>query len=184
MLKSSKFILVIFSVIAIVILGSAYKILKQQYSDGITQKETPALDYLNLDETTEDETKDSIGDSGLELEEESEPEAKEDANINNELYLTVTNKDCAEKCSAFKEDAENFKYCRNFCGLNPINKKITSCDSLEELEKDYCFKDLAITKKDFTACENIVDSGIKKTCKNRVTEEVLNGNEDTTEIIN
>jgi len=33
---------------------------------------------------------------------------------------------------------------------------------------------LAITKKDFSICNQIVDAKVKKTCKNRITEDLLN----------
>lgn len=185
MSKSSRFVLIVFSILAIILLGSGYKILRQQYAENANQKDVPAPDYFNeMTENTPDNS--SNNPDGSEPEQENGADTKEEGSkdLPDDRFLEVTGQDCQNKCIQFKSDAENFKYCQNFCGLNSTNKKITSCDTLEDLEKDYCWKDLAINKKDFAACGNIKDSGIKKTCKNRVTEEVLNGNEKTPEIIN
>lgn len=185
MSKISKFVLVIFSILAIIVLGSAYKILQQRYNENANQKDVPAPYYFN--ETTESTSDNSSNKpNGTKPEQENSTGTKEEENrdLPDDQFLEVTGQDCQNKCVQFKSDAENLRYCQNFCGLSPVNKKTDSCDSLEGLEKDYCWKDLAINKKDFAACENIADSGIKKTCKNRVTEEVLNGNEKTPEIIN
>lgn len=101
-------------------------------------------------------------------------QASEEKPVN---FLDVAAKDCDENCKQFKADPEELKYCSQICGLEPIRKNITDCDNLEDLEKDYCLKDLAVSKKDFKTCDQIEDANIKKTCVNRVTEEILNSQE-------
>lgn len=92
-----------------------------------------------------------------------------------ESFLEITNKNCENKCADFASDAEKFKYCKQSCGLSPIDKKANSCEAKTGLEKDYCFKDSAVSQKDLKICEQIEDAGIKKTCQNRITEDILNG---------
>ena len=88
--------------------------------------------------------------------------------------LDITKKDCADNCANFKKDKKNLQYCQQRCGLSPKTTTTSSgCDSLKDLEKDYCWKDLAISKTDLTICEKISDDGIKKTCQNRIAEDIL-----------
>lgn len=177
MSKSSKFILIVFLVLAIAIIGSAHKLFNRQYNN---KSDVPIPDYMNKpteniqEDFPEEETPEEIPEEEILKNEES----------SDDLFIEVTNQDCTNKCSRFKNDAENLKYCQNFCGLSSINKKTTSCDVLESLEKDYCLKNTAITKKSFASCEEIIDSGIKKTCKNRVAEELLSEDKTQTTIIN
>jgi len=87
----------------------------------------------------------------------------------------VSSKDCDNNCKNFT-DSEKIKYCQEVCGFAPAKKetpKKEGCDALSDLEKDYCLKDFAISKKDLTICEKIEDSGIQKTCRNRITEDIL-----------
>lgn len=111
----------------------------------------------------------------INLTEEDNNDDNEITTPEEEIFLEITNKNCENKCADFASDTEKLKYCQQSCGLASINKKADGCETKTGLERDYCFKDLAINKKDFAACEKIQDTGIKKTCKNRVTEDILNG---------
>jgi cbb3-type cytochrome oxidase subunit 3 len=91
-------------------------------------------------------------------------------------FTKITASDCDNECDNFKDDENNFKYCQEVCGL-ATPKTEANCENFKNLEKDYCLKDLAVSKKDFSVCDQIQDSGIKKTCKNRITEELLNNQE-------
>jgi len=91
------------------------------------------------------------------------------------LKITVLPKDCDDECLKFERDDE-FEYCKEVCGLSALEKKseeLNNCDSKSGLQKDYCLKDLGISKKDFKACDQITDEGVKKTCKNRITEDII-----------
>jgi len=80
--------------------------------------------------------------------------------------------DCDNSCQSFKNDVKNLTYCQEVCGLAPV-KNDSDCGDKTELEKDYCLKDLGVAKKDFRLCDQIQDDGIKKTCQNRITEDVI-----------
>jgi hypothetical protein len=84
---------------------------------------------------------------------------------------SVTSQDCDNECAGFSGD--KLEYCRQVCGLATPRETSGNCDNLNGINKDYCLKDLAISKKDFKICDEIQDSGIKKTCKNRVTEDIF-----------
>lgn len=94
------------------------------------------------------------------------------------IEITVSPSDCDNECSEFKKENE-LEYCREVCGLsnavqeNTAKKVPDNCESASGLQKDYCLKDLAIKNKDFKTCDTIVDSGVKKACKNRITEDII-----------
>lgn len=90
------------------------------------------------------------------------------------LKISVNPPDCDNECSNFKKDDE-LEYCKEVCGLSALEKteKPDGCENKSGIQKDYCLKDLGIEKKDFKICEQISDSGIKKTCQNRITEDIM-----------
>lgn len=94
------------------------------------------------------------------------------------LEITITPSDCDNECSEFKKDNE-LEYCKEVCGLastveeNTEKNVSNNCGSINGLQKDYCLKELAVKNKDFKTCEVIVDSGVKKACKNRITEDII-----------
>jgi len=104
-----------------------------------------------------------------------ENSSDENATLEKTSLTEVSSKDCDNNCKNFT-DSKELKYCQEVCGLVPIqeeSKKNKGCDALKDLEKDYCLKDEAINAKDFKICEEIEDSGIQKTCQNRITEDIL-----------
>lgn len=119
-------------------------------------------------ETTESED----GDSGQMPEQEVTEEDIEEMNAEEDVFLEISKQDCDNHCKEYTE-TEDLDYCKQVCGLSAVNEKADGCDALEDLEKDYCLKDLAISKKDMKTCEKIEDNAIKKTCKKRVTEDIL-----------
>lgn len=89
------------------------------------------------------------------------------------IKASITAQHCNDDCKAFATDLTLFAYCEEVCGITPIKSDPGNCDSKKDLEKDYCQKDLAITKTDAALCETIKDDNIRKTCKNRVAEDLL-----------
>jgi len=86
--------------------------------------------------------------------------------------LDITTEHCDNNCDAFAMDFKLLEYCQQVCGLAPV--KVTSnCDGKKDLEKDYCLKDLAVTKKDSNLCDGILDANIRLTCQNRILEDAL-----------
>lgn len=85
---------------------------------------------------------------------------------------SITNQHCNDNCKAFATDLDIFEYCEKVCGISP-DKKVSNCDGEKEIQKDYCLKDLAVSKKDASICSKINDINVRKTCNNRLMEEIL-----------
>lgn len=99
-------------------------------------------------------------------------EAEADKNAPEDTFVQVTDADCKNECKGFQE-AEDVTYCKQVCGLTAPKKNVSRCEALEDLDQDYCYKDLAISKNDPKICDKIDDAGIKKTCKNRLLEDII-----------
>lgn len=84
----------------------------------------------------------------------------------------ITTEHCDNECNAFSLSLELLEYCQQVCGIAPI-KTVSGCDDKKNIEKDYCLKDLAITKNNSSLCENIADANIKLTCKNRILQDII-----------
>lgn len=105
----------------------------------------------------------------------TDEESSEDVTLENTNYLNVSRSDCDNNCEDFT-NPDDLKYCQQICGLTEIKKDIqekTGCDALQDLEKDYCLKDLAITKKDSSLCTEISDTNVLKACKNRIAQDAI-----------
>ncbi len=118
-----------------------------------------------------DENELSDEDNG-DMPEEEAPEVIDEDLPQDDQFLQISTQDCNNNCKEYTEK-EDLDYCKQVCGLSSVNEKADGCDSLEDLDKDYCYKDLAVSKKDLKICDKIEDSGVKKTCKNRVTEDII-----------
>jgi hypothetical protein len=105
----------------------------------------------------------------------SEDDDQQDSENNQEnAYLDVDKNDCENNCLDFKDTPDDYKYCREFCGITEKDtKKSGDCGNLNGLDKDYCLKDQAIEKEDIKFCEDIEDGKIKQACKNRVFEDIM-----------
>lgn len=110
---------------------------------------------------------------------------------------TVSSADCDKNCQKFTDQREKI-YCQKVCGLplddpdeevdypedseddefSDINENESEnqadCEKLVKIDRDACLKDKAIKDRDFNICDQISDSQIRKTCKNRITEDILN----------
>jgi hypothetical protein len=93
--------------------------------------------------------------------------------------IKVGPKDCDNDCSKFKKNNEK-EYCQEICGTTTYFEDASDsggsaedCTSEKGIQKDYCLKDIATGNKDFKACNEISDENIKKSCKNRITEDLL-----------
>jgi hypothetical protein len=110
----------------------------------------------------------------------SETRVSENGQINSAPNIAVNPSDCDSECSRFKKDDE-IDYCEQICGISDIyqqdyendDSETKNCDNQAGIHKDYCLKDKAIESKDFKICDQIQDAAIKKTCRNRITEELI-----------
>lgn len=91
-----------------------------------------------------------------------------------DVFIDVDAEDCEDNCEQF-EDEEDKRYCQEYCGLNGDSAPVTDdCETLEDLQKDYCYKDQALAKKDFNLCKKIIDKKLLESCKTRLTEDLIN----------
>lgn len=167
-MKKSKIILIAILIIAAAaVLYFSYGVVKKRYMS----TNTKLLD-LNSGETqtsTDNPASDqTAGDQAV------TSEIDNTAPTNGQPNVQST--DCDNNCANFKDNPDNLKYCQEVCGDRPVTSKDSAgqCENLAGLEKDSCWRDLAVSKKDFSICDKISDAKLKKVCHNRVTEEVLN----------
>lgn len=102
----------------------------------------------------------------------------------NSFKISVTQSDCNNECSRFRDDNE-LEYCERICGISDLydygdeeeadenSEESPDCSKKEGIKKDYCLKDLAAEESDFKLCEQIIDTAIKKACNNRVLEDLM-----------
>jgi hypothetical protein len=126
---------------------------------------------------------------------------RETLNWDNFTPPTVLPKDCDQNCRKFSDERER-NYCWKVCELpeemesenqvgdaddetgddtenNSNDESDTAvqdidCEKLQSIERDICLKDKGVGARDFNICDQISDSQIRKTCKNRITEDILN----------
>lgn len=131
------------------------------------------------------EDKEDLGDflipEDKEEDAQEEKELKEDLaeekEMEKEAYIKIEKNDCENKCDNFRKKSEEFRYCQEVCGFIELGKysSLEDCEDKEGLEEDYCLKDLAFSKKDYSICEKIEDKNISQSCHHRITEEIING---------
>ena len=135
-------------------------------SENINSENTENIQIEETQEATDPELEKIIKEENTEEEKAANETEEEDS------YVKVTSQDCQNSCQDFSDDDE-LKYCREYCGLSGQKKAASDCADLEGLEIDYCYKTLAIAKKDYSICDKIKDAGIQKTCRNRITEDII-----------
>jgi hypothetical protein len=163
-MKKSKIILIaIYVIAAVAVLYFAYGVVKNRYF-------SPA----NNVETNNSETQDQAPDQSGDNQESNAPESAAPAAENGQPVFESA--DCNNDCARFKDIPDSLRYCQEACGDRPVTPKDseTQCANLTGIDKDACWRDLAVSKKDIDICAKISDSKLLKVCKNRVTEEILN----------
>ena len=144
-----------------------YPIVKERYFTEETEgeKETRIDAKIKPDKIFEEKPANINEEQTIKKEDEENNEPQE--------VPSLTSKDCDNECDQYKSDSKKLSYCQQVCGLKKSQAPADSCDNKTGLEKDYCFKDKAISQQDFEICEKIKDTTIKKTCQNRIAEELL-----------
>ena len=160
MKKSKIILLIVFAAAALAVLYFAYGVARKRYFGAERQKTQVQKE--------EGQNQDQGADQNAGTAENAP--AAESGRPN------VENADCDSDCQKFKDNADNFKYCREVCGQTKIIPKSSEeeCAALAGLEKDYCWRDLAVSKKDSSICKKISDAKLQSVCRNRVAEEILN----------
>ena len=185
MKKSTLFLTVVFVAAAVAILGYAYVIFGNRYGNQSEEETVNANSNSLLESVSDylggqsDKAAQGQNNNGNQNENSNTNNNGNDNNSNVNKNAPAreefTSKDCNNDCARFECNEENYRYCQQVCGDIPIAPKNSSkeCDGLSGLEKDYCFKDLAISKKDYQLCGNIQDAKVKKVCRDRITEDLL-----------
>jgi hypothetical protein len=170
-MKKSRIILIAIFVVAMAaVLYFAYGVIKKRYFPAVNN--AGSENDQTQDQTgaeTEDQAADQI------IENQESVSSGIDSVAPAEGRPDVQKSDCDNNCVNFKNNPDNLKYCQEACGDRPVAPKNSEsqCESLSGLEKDSCWRDLAVSKKDFSFCDKISDAKLKKVCVNRVTEEML-----------
>lgn len=177
-----KKIIIIICAIACLLVGYfVFSVFTKRESDLITPPESQDVQDQKNDQEKQKPTtpNDSTEDANL-TESSNETDSQDSADKNSErdtenekYYIHVTATDCARECEPYQYDDKELTYCQNVCGIAETTSTNADCEKLKDLSRDYCLKDQAIDKKDASICENISDTSVKKTCKNRIQEDVL-----------
>jgi hypothetical protein len=170
----SKKVALLISVVVLVMAFFVYPVIKNRYFAPAAPLDNEAQsDAFSQSTQQTDQNKDNLSSNENTSNNDSE---------NSDPKISVTPADCDNECSKFKKDKE-LEYCEHVCGISdlydysddsaPDSDTELNCDKKQGIQKDYCLKDQGISEKDFAICEQIRDESIKKTCKNRLTEDLL-----------
>lgn len=168
-MKKSKIILIaIFIIAAAAVLYFAYGVVKKRYMVTNTKR----LDLNNGETQTSTDNPADNQSAGDQVSTPSEVDNTAPTNGQPD----VQSADCDNDCAQYKDNADNLRYCQEVCGITPVKPKdsASQCENLSGLDQDTCWRDLAVSKKDFSICDKVSDAKLQKVCRNRVTEEVLN----------
>lgn len=154
-------------------------------SDGNDSNSGSASSQTPLGQESEDEqngTQQDTEDSDEDTADEEEPieEPEEETS-----FLDISSADCTKRCAGY--DGDDFDYCSEVCGLSasdpgyheengngsPETDEPDDCDGKSGLALDYCRKDAAVADSDLSACSGISDPGIRKACRDRVAQDLM-----------
>ncbi len=176
MLKKNPFLIFVLVLAIVIIGGFAYKVFGDRYFKKTSETPKELNKNINSGSSTNKNSTfietDTSGSGG-----NDNNNSVDNANGNeNEATGDVSKigpKDCENRCADFKGD--DLSYCKEICGLSQKNVNASSGDCSDKggLTKDYCLKDLGIEKRDFKFCDQITDAKIKKSCRDRITEDML-----------
>jgi hypothetical protein len=186
----SKIMLLIFAIALGALVFWGYKVFRRQYDGNapIVSKQTDQSQNSTVDK--QNNTPGDTSAPSAPPEENSNPTAPvsnpdntstvpappiniNDRNIGTgRVFAHITTEHCNSDCKAFANDFQLLEYCQQVCGIIPI-KNVSDCDGKKGMERDYCLKDLAITKIDPSICEQIHDVNIRQTCQNRIAQDII-----------
>lgn len=179
MKKLNPLLIIIFVAAAVAVLGYAYTIFGDRYGkkseNATNSNQNSVID--NISDYLGGQSNVNVNESqNLNGNQNDNTNANINSNTNAPNREDITSKDCKNDCANFKGNEENYKYCQQVCGdISPSKKESEEdCASLAGLEKDYCWRDLAVSKLDSSICGKITDQKLQSACRNRVAEEILN----------
>lgn len=161
----NKILIAVYLLIVGGVIYFAYPIIKSRYFQ--SSKDTSTQEEFN------ENKKSLFNNSSNSAEEDESDDIPDESTVPDDVFIEVDAEDCEDSCEQF-EDAEDKKYCQEYCGIQSDSPTPDDCEKLEDLEKDYCWKNQALTKKDFSLCKKIIDKKLQESCKTRLTEELIN----------
>ena len=168
-----KLLIFLLILIFCTIIYFAYTVFTKRESDLIqktpSKQEIPSATNIQRTTNTQQESNNTQDN----IKEDATNTTTENTSEDQSFYVHVTPLDCTRECEPYKYNEKELKYCQNVCGFVAEDQENSNCDKLKDLSKDYCYKNQAIAKKDNAICDSISDTTIKKTCKNRIQEDVL-----------
>ncbi len=100
-------------------------------------------------------------------------EGGENSEIEKKANHYLEKQDCENECVRFKT-AEAKLYCQQVCGLVPVNTgSERDCENLTSPQNEYCWRDKAISERNFELCKKIKDKNLFQQCKNRILEDIV-----------
>jgi hypothetical protein len=181
-MKLKLFLIFIFLIVLGLLAYFAYPVVKSRYFNN-EDKEEESVNVTDNDQEQDQEAgetatdvsgNENLNNDGNESDAAGSvipiDEINESGDVSN-----ITAEDCDSECRNFEKDEKNLKYCQEVCGLSD-NQNADNCDQKQGIDKDSCLKNQAVINKDFKICDNIQDANIKSSCKNRVTEELIENN--------
>jgi hypothetical protein len=172
----SKIVLLFLAALAVLVVYLSYPVIKNRYF-GSSAREIIKNDPVKKSEENITSDSQSISDNDSENPQETKNTVAP--------QIDVAPKDCDNNCSSFKKDNEK-EYCQEICGTKTYFEDASDsggtsgdCASEKGIQKDYCLKDIAVGNKDFKACDEIADANIKKSCKSRITEDIIEAQNGT-----
>ena len=156
----------------------AYSVISKRYftrTETVEQKNAPIQFFDSskpLDPSVQTSTPESENPTAPGDENSAPPITDQNGNTAKNIKASITTQHCNDDCKAFANDLTLLAYCQEVCGITPA-KNVSDCSSKTGLEKDYCQKDLAIAKTDSALCESVADDNLRKTCKNRVAQDLM-----------
>jgi len=154
-----KIILTLFLVAIGIFSYFSYPIVKNRYFSNNTindsQSAVPSENSFSIQNEDATEEDDSPGD--LPIEKEVTP---------------ISESECEDECSDYSLPKEKTS-CLEECKISATRNESKDCTTSSEAEKDSCWKEKAIKENKFEYCNNIENYSVKKSCKDRLIENIL-----------
>lgn len=178
MLKKNPFLIFILVLALVVVGGFSYKVFGDRYLKKTSEmpaelnKNANSTSKFGKNSNSSAENTDSTVLDGTDNDNAAESQNSNENGATGDVSK-IGPKDCENRCVDFK--GGDLDYCREICGLNQKNSNASSgdCSDRSGLTKDYCLRDLGIEKRDFKFCDQIADAKVKKNCRDRITEDML-----------
>jgi len=186
MKKPNPLLILVYVAAAVAVIGYAYVVFGNRYGKKTTEDNSNKNQSSIIDDFSEFIGSQSNGNTNADMMENANGNQNQNqngnsntngnSNVNAPSREEINSKDCDNDCARFKSNNENYKYCQQVCGdISPSKKESEEdCANLEGLEKDYCWRDLAVSKLNSSICGKISDKKLQSVCRNRVAEELLN----------